>query len=113
MPFYTGKSADGSDAQEVEGMYVNPKNPEEWSSRPYPEHVKIMNMKNDVLRYMNGKYTLQDVYEQIQARTCGLSVSRREYVLSHFDENGVFLYDEDGTDTEVEVQDTPDSTEQS
>jgi len=104
MPIFRGKTADGSDAEEVGGAYQNPKNPEEWSSNPYPEHTQIMNMKEEVLQYMNGKYTLRDVYEQIQAKTCGLSVSRREYVLSHFDENGVFLFNEADT-TEVEVHD--------
>ena len=32
---FTGKSADGSDAQ-VTGVHVNPENSEEWSNIPYP-----------------------------------------------------------------------------
>lgn len=106
MPFYKGKSADGSDAEEVHGAYQNPNNPDEWSSRPYPEHIRIMNKQRAVLQYMNGRYTLRDVYEQIKAKTCGLSASQREYVLSHFDENGVFLFDEESKEAEVESAET-------
>lgn len=35
MPFYRGRSADGSDMEEVEGVYVNSRNPNEWSSKPF------------------------------------------------------------------------------
>lgn len=91
MPFYRGKSSDGSDMEEVEGMYVNPDNPNEWSSKPYPSQIKVINMKNEVLAYMNGKYSLNDVYNQIQNKTCSLSYSLREYVLSHYDSSGNFI----------------------
>lgn len=34
---YTGKSADGSDIQEVSlQLYTNPYNEDEWSTEPYP-----------------------------------------------------------------------------
>ena len=33
MPFYTGKSADGSDMREVQGMYTSP-NGHYWGSQP-------------------------------------------------------------------------------
>ena len=36
MAFYTGSTPDGSDMKEVQGMYVNPYNDNEWSSEPYP-----------------------------------------------------------------------------
>lgn len=91
MPFYTGRSADGSDMQEVEGFYMNPDNKNEWSSAPYPKQQKIINTKNEVLNYMNGRYTLNDVYEQIKNKKCTLSRRLRQYVLSHYDENGVFI----------------------
>ena len=47
--------------------------------------------ENEVLDYMNGKYTLNDVYKQIQNKNCPLSKRIREYVLSHYNENGEFL----------------------
>ena len=34
MPFYTGRTADGSDMKESTGMYLHP-NGREWSSVPY------------------------------------------------------------------------------
>ena len=40
---------------------------------------------------MNGRYTLDDVYKQIQNKTCPLSRSVREYVLSHYDAEGNFI----------------------
>lgn len=91
MPFYRGRSADGSDMEEVEGVYVNPRNPNEWSSKPYPEQQRFINMKNILLNYMNGRYTLDDVYNQIQNKTCPLSRRVREYVLSHYDAKGNFI----------------------
>jgi len=93
MPFYKGKSKDGSDMEEVEGVYVNPNNENEWSSEPYREQRKLIKIKNELLDYMNGRYTLNDVYNQIKNKTCKLSYRLRQYVLSHYDENGNFLYD--------------------
>jgi len=34
MPFYTGKTADGSDMEEFKGMYVSPCG-KFWSSQPF------------------------------------------------------------------------------
>ena len=86
MPIYRGRSADGSDMEEVEGvLYVN------RSSKPYPEQQRFINMKKIVFDYMNGRYTLDDVYKQIQNKTCPLSRSVREYVLSHYDAEGNFI----------------------
>lgn len=97
MPFYTGKSADGSDAMEVEGVYINPNNPNEWSGNPYPQQIKEWRMYWQVRDYMNSRFTLRDVYDQIQAKTCQLPYSLREYVLSHFDNEGNFITDENET----------------
>ena len=94
MTFYTGKSADGSDMKEFNGVYVNPDNNDEWSSTPYPGQQKIENLYSDLMQYANGRFTLNDIYEQIQNGTCTLSKSRRDYVLSYYDENGKFKEDE-------------------
>lgn len=91
MPFYIGRSADGSDMEEFGGMYVNPKNTNEWSSQPYPEQQRFINMNNIVFEYMNGRYTLDDVYNQIKNKTCPLSRNVREYVLSHYNDEGDFI----------------------
>lgn len=96
MPFYTGKSADGSDAVEVKGagVYANPDNPNEWSSTMYPSQRKQAAKYDALMNYMSGKYTLNDVYQQIQAKTCPLSKNLRDYVLSHYDINGNFIESE-------------------
>lgn len=94
MPIYSGKTADGSDMEEIEGMYINPDNPDEWSSVPYPSQAKQIRIKNEVLEYMNGRYTLDDVYKQIKEKTSGLSARCKKFVLSHYDENGNFIINE-------------------
>ena len=71
-------------------VYVNPDNDNEWSSEPYSEQKKDYRYWNEVVEYMSGKYTLNDVYQQIQNKTCPLSTRLRNYVLSHYDENGKF-----------------------
>ena len=92
MPIYRGKSADGSDMEEVEGVYVNPDNNNEWSSKPYPSQQKLINIQKEYSDYVNGRFTLNDVYKQIQAKKCPLPVRVREYVLSHYNDKGEFKY---------------------
>lgn len=60
--------------EELEGVYVNPKNTNKWSSKPYPEQQRFIYMKN---------------------KTCPLSRSVREYVLSHYDAEGNFIINEE------------------
>lgn len=99
MPFYSGTTKDWEDAEEVHGGYINPDNPNEWSSVPYPKQRKWMRTQQAVLDYMDGRYSLRDVYDQIQAKTCQLPRSLRTYVLSHFNSEGNFII-EDETETE-------------
>ena len=91
MPMYTGCSSDGSDMKEVEGMYINPNNPNEWSNRPYPEQQRLINMQNELYSYMDGMFCLNDVYNQIKKGECPLPKRVREYVISHYDEFGNFI----------------------
>jgi hypothetical protein len=94
MPIYTGRSADGSDMEEWKGIaYVNPENEDEWSTQIYPR-TKQHRIYDELMDYMSGKYTLNDVYKQIQNKTCPLPTRLRNYVLSHYDENGKFINDE-------------------
>lgn len=48
-------------------------------------------MVNDYNEYTNGKYCLDDVYKQIQNKTCPLSKRVRDFVLSHYDKEGNFI----------------------
>ena len=91
---YTGKGVPGEEGfemKEIEGVYMNPDNNNEWSSEPYSKQQKVINTRDEVLHYMNGRYTLNDVYKQIQDKTCGLSFRLRQYVLSHYNDKGIFL----------------------
>ena len=105
----TGKSKDGSDAKQVEGVYIDPDNTNIWRSEPYPKQLKILRkmakrerVYNEVLDYMDGKYTLNDVYLQIQNKVCPLSVRCREFVLEHYDVDGNFIERKDEEDEEDE-----------
>jgi len=91
MPIYTGRITDGSDMKEVEGMHVNPDNPDEWSNKPYPSQIKWISRNKRIIDHMNGKYCLNDVYQQIKNKTCKLSKMDRDFVLSCFDNDGNFM----------------------
>lgn len=92
MPFYTGRTVDGSDMVEASAFaYVNPNNKEEWSNVPYPSQKKANRNYNALMEFMSGKYSLRDVYLQIQAKTCKLPSNLRQYVLSHYDCEGNFI----------------------
>lgn len=47
---------------------------------------------NAVANYMNANnLDLEQIYEEIQNKTCKLSSSVRHYVVSHFDKEGEFI----------------------
>jgi hypothetical protein len=54
MPFYIGKSADGSDAKELKGMYRSPDD-KEWSSKPYDDTWRPTTRKERRQRERNSK----------------------------------------------------------
>lgn len=58
--FY-GKSADGSDAKEFEGIYVNPENPNEWFNEAYRLTRNIPKQKEWVCK---GRHQYREVKEQ-------------------------------------------------
>lgn len=93
MPIYTGSTEDGSDIEEFEGFFANPDNSGEWSSTPYPSQVKFVNQRKAVMEYMNGRYCLNDVRDQIINKICPLSASLRKYVMDHYDSEGNFLFE--------------------
>lgn len=81
MPIYTGKSADGSDMREVEGVYINPDNPNEWSSKMYPQQIRENNIWNQIRDYASGRFSLKDIYNQIQEKKCPLPSRARKYIV--------------------------------
>ena len=108
MAIFTGKSADGSDMKELQGVvYVNPDNPDEWSNKPYTfegtkEDRSLQRTYDEVMEYMDGRFTLDDVYQQIVNKTIQKSKRFRDFVLSHYDKDGNFLYNEQSEEDEQE-----------
>lgn len=92
MPIYTGKSADGSDAKEAGVEVFLSEDKSIWSTKPLTkDQAKSFSMKNEVLDYMNDKRSLDMVREEILNKTCSLSKRCRDYILSHYDEQGNFI----------------------
>jgi hypothetical protein len=98
MPIYTGKTADGSDIHNALGVFTNPDNPDEWSSKPYNkeqrQQAKDHRTYVEVIEHMAGRYCLYDLYNQIKDKTFPLTNRYKKFVLSHYDENGNFINSE-------------------
>lgn len=79
--FLTGKSADGSDAHEVEGLYVNPENPDEWGSIPFPP-TKEQKMAWEIYDHISAhNRSLKDEYDLVQQKQSTLSKRLRDFVV--------------------------------
>ncbi len=95
---YTGKSADGSDMQEVgSGVFTNPDNPEEWSNMPYPLfaqteiHVgndywinrsKEQKMAFEIYNHIEvNNRSLKDEYNLVKQKKSTLSRHLRDFVI--------------------------------
>jgi hypothetical protein len=78
MPFYTGKTADGSDMEEVQGMYIS-ENGEEWSNRPYPIHREL----NRHLRFTD--LSLKEAHQAILDNTSKASKRVQKYLLANYE----------------------------
>lgn len=78
MPFYFGKSKDGSDLKEVEGMYVSPDG-KEWSNMPYTDKVsrekyKKARIYDEIYNYCAERgLTVSEAFNQIAKKESGLS----------------------------------------
>lgn len=78
---FTGKTADGSDAQLAEGVYVNPNNPEEWSNTPYPPS-KGQKMAWEIYDHIAANNrSLKDEYDLIQQKKSTLSRRLRDFAV--------------------------------
>ncbi len=98
MPFYTGKTADGSDMTEVQGIaYMHP-NEKEWSSTPYPKSVYRKHNDTEEKRteresrlywaiydHITGKRTFRDEYVLVLEKKSTLSKAQREYLINMFE----------------------------
>ena len=81
---FTGKSADGSDAKEAEGMYVHPDG-EQWSNQPWII-TKEDKMYWEIRDHIDGKRSLQDEYDLVKAKKSTLSRALRDFLVKFMDE---------------------------
>lgn len=77
MPFYTGKTADGSDMREVQGMHIS-EDGREWSNQPYP----ITRELNRHLRFVN--LTLKEAHQAILDGKSKASKRVQKYLLANY-----------------------------
>jgi len=61
-----------------------------YSTNYSDKRKKLNTINTQLFNYMNAKYTLREVYKQIQNKTCKLPRRVREYVLIHYTECGEF-----------------------
>jgi hypothetical protein len=85
MPFYTGKSADGSDIKEVEGMYVSACG-NYWSSKPFKDKAsreiyKRQRAWNEIMEHINGKRTIREEYSLIKEKKSTLSARCKKLII--------------------------------
>ena len=83
MPIYTGKSADGSDIQEVQGMYLHP---DGTFSNISPDRVKEERLWNAIYDHISGKRTLREEYNLIKEKKSTLPAAHRAYVVKLIEE---------------------------
>ncbi len=77
MPFFTGRTKDGSDMKEVQGMYIS-EDGKSWSNQPYP----ITREMTRHLRYAN--LTLKEAHEAILNGTSLASKKVQKYLLENY-----------------------------
>ncbi len=82
MPFYTGKSADGSDLREFRGMYTSPCGTY-WSNMPITREQKAYDKVYDFCaRHL---ITFRDAYNQAKAGTLNLPKWCRKWLIENFE----------------------------
>jgi hypothetical protein len=77
MAFYTGSTKDGSDMQEVQGMYIS-EDGNGWSNQPYPIHRELYRH----LRYVDLGF--KEAYEAMLNGTSKASKRVQKYVIANY-----------------------------
>jgi hypothetical protein len=77
MPFYTGKTADGSDMVELPGPFIS-EDGNEWSNKPYPIHRELH-------RHLNyTKLDLKESHEAMLNKTSKASKRVQKYLIANY-----------------------------
>jgi hypothetical protein len=77
MTFYTGRTKDGSDMQEVQGMYIS-EDGNGWSNQPYPIHRELYRH----LRYVDLSF--KEAHEAMLNGTSKASKRVQKYVIANY-----------------------------
>jgi hypothetical protein len=77
MTFYTGRTKDGSDMQEVQGMYIS-EDGNQWSNQPYPIHRELYRH----LRYVDLSF--KEAHEAMLNGTSKASRRVQKYVIANY-----------------------------
>lgn len=81
---FTGKSEDGSDMKEFEGLYEHPDG-EQFSNQPWII-TKEDRMYWEIRGHIDGKRSLQDEYDLVKAKKSTLSRALRDFLVKFMDE---------------------------
>lgn len=77
MAFYNGQSRDGSDMEEVQGMYIS-EDGKSWSNQPYP----ITRELNKHLKFVD--LTLKEAHQAILDGNSKASKRVQKYLLANY-----------------------------
>lgn len=77
MSFYEGKTADGSDMEEVQGFYIS-EDGKQWSSEPYPIHRELRRH----LKYVN--LSLKEAHQLILDGKSKASKRVQKYLIANY-----------------------------
>jgi len=78
MALYTGKTADGSDIAEVQGLYIS-ESGTQWSSTPYPINREL----NRHLKYNN--LNIKEAHEAMLNKKSKASKRLVKYLLANYE----------------------------
>ena len=85
---FSGKSADGSDAREFHGMFINPENDNEWSSEPYTLEQKRGYTRHerfwDIMNSYGNSKSIEEIYNEIQNKKSDLSRKNRDFIVKAY-----------------------------
>lgn len=88
MPFYTGKTADGSDMKEVHGGYIAPDG-KSWSNHPWPPSKEDRIWDRIYIHLCYNSRSIKDEYELILIKKSLLSRAERDFIVKLIEyENG-------------------------
>jgi hypothetical protein len=92
MSFYTGRTVDGSDMMEAQGMYISDCGTY-WSNQPITDEQKKdakeyeyhQRMHNNIHNHLNGCRSFKKEYNLIKKKQSTLPKSLRDYLIKWFE----------------------------